>query len=213
MNQPSRKRGRPTSNAEIDLERLYEIALNAFAEKGFEGTSTTEIARKAGIARSLLNYHFGNKEELWKKTIDRLNKQVVETFEHYPTTYKEKNGIDILKLMIRHQIKFMAKYPQYSQVISHEFANPSPRADWIIDSLINPFYRLTASLFKEERDNGRLKKFSRENQSSILLGMSSYFFSNSYLIRKKFNIDPFCEKEIEKHADTVVEIFFHGIVK
>jgi len=48
-----RKPGRPTADAEINIEHLCDVAVNVFAEKGYSGTTTTEITKKAGVARSL----------------------------------------------------------------------------------------------------------------------------------------------------------------
>ena len=51
-----RKPGRPTADTEINIEHLCDVAVNVFAEKGYSGTTTTEITKKAGVARSLIHY-------------------------------------------------------------------------------------------------------------------------------------------------------------
>jgi AcrR family transcriptional regulator len=44
--------------------RLLRSALDCFAEKGFEGTSTREIAQKAGMSPSALYVHYTSKSDL-----------------------------------------------------------------------------------------------------------------------------------------------------
>ena len=53
-------------------ERIVEAALEAFAEKGFRGASTREIAERAGTNQGLITYHFRSKEELWRAAADRI---------------------------------------------------------------------------------------------------------------------------------------------
>lgn len=47
-------------------ERIREVALDVFAERGFEGTSTREICSRAGVNGAALNYHWRSKEQLWE---------------------------------------------------------------------------------------------------------------------------------------------------
>src|SRR5262249_35202122 len=52
-------------------ELILEAALVAFADDGFDGATTRDIAQQAGVALGLLRYHFGSKTELWKAAVDR----------------------------------------------------------------------------------------------------------------------------------------------
>ena len=53
-------------------EHILKIALEAFAEFGFEGVSVSTIAKRAGVHDSLLHYHFGSKKDIWKKSITQV---------------------------------------------------------------------------------------------------------------------------------------------
>jgi AcrR family transcriptional regulator len=57
----------PTVKAHVSETRrlLLEAAIICFAEKGFEATTTREIADQAGKLVSLIAYHFGTKERLY----------------------------------------------------------------------------------------------------------------------------------------------------
>jgi AcrR family transcriptional regulator len=53
-----------TSRAEATRSRLIEAAIAAFAEKGFHGTTTRDIAAAAGMSPAALYVHHRSKEEL-----------------------------------------------------------------------------------------------------------------------------------------------------
>lgn len=52
-------------------EKLLQAATKLFAEKGYHETSVRDIARSAGVNPSLINYHFGGKEELYRRILEK----------------------------------------------------------------------------------------------------------------------------------------------
>lgn len=55
-------------------ENILFAAEVLFAEKGFEGTSTREIAKAANVNISMISYYFGSKEKLYEKLVEfRMN--------------------------------------------------------------------------------------------------------------------------------------------
>lgn len=51
---------------------ILRAAETLFAEKGFDGTGIDEIARTAGITKSVIYYHFRNKEDIRRSIIVRF---------------------------------------------------------------------------------------------------------------------------------------------
>jgi TetR/AcrR family transcriptional regulator len=50
--------------------QLLEIALNLFAKKGFNGTTTKEIAAAAGITEAVIFRHFPHKQALYQAVLE-----------------------------------------------------------------------------------------------------------------------------------------------
>lgn len=53
---------RPDANG--TRERILDIALDLFVEKGYEKTSLREIAERLGFSKAALYYHFASKDEI-----------------------------------------------------------------------------------------------------------------------------------------------------
>ena len=60
---------------------VLDHALTAFAAKGYEGTSTEDIARAAGISQPYLFRLFGTKKELYIASVSRCFRETLELFQ------------------------------------------------------------------------------------------------------------------------------------
>jgi AcrR family transcriptional regulator len=63
-----RSRGRPRV---FDMDEALDKALKIFWKRGYEGTSLAELAETIGVNKPSLYAAFGNKEELFQKTLSR----------------------------------------------------------------------------------------------------------------------------------------------
>ncbi|MBP9023933.1 MAG: TetR/AcrR family transcriptional regulator [Spirochaetes bacterium] len=69
--------------------QILEAAIAEFGEKGFDGTRTGEIAKRAGVASGLLHYHFKTKENLYHEVLKFfLDYRVIDELKIFP--YPEK---------------------------------------------------------------------------------------------------------------------------
>jgi AcrR family transcriptional regulator len=62
-------------------DAVLDAALVEFAQAGYEGTSTEDIARRAGISQPYLFRLFGTKKELFKASTARCLRETLELFQ------------------------------------------------------------------------------------------------------------------------------------
>jgi AcrR family transcriptional regulator len=81
------------SNAERLAEtraRLLDAVLVTLAERGYAGTSTSEVARHSGLTRGAQLHHFGTKDQMMVAAVNHLAERtravdVEETLAHVPS--------------------------------------------------------------------------------------------------------------------------------
>lgn len=62
-------------------EQILHVALHLFAEKGYENTSISMIAREAAISKGLLYNYFENKEHLLEEVVQQGIKEIMIPIE------------------------------------------------------------------------------------------------------------------------------------
>ena len=65
--QPARRRGRPG----YDRDRLLEVAVRTFNERGYDATSMEDLSAALGISKSAIYHHVRSKEQLLRLAADR----------------------------------------------------------------------------------------------------------------------------------------------
>ena len=208
-NPTKKKRGRPVGSKQIDKVAILNIAIQEFANKGFDGVRQRDIAKKAGITNSLMNYHFDSKEDVWKQAISQLGEKLKQRYAEIQGYFKDLEGLAALKAYTRQFIYFSAEHPEFYKVIFHEMCTETERADWLVDTILKPLHQVfggteTNPQTGTETFNG----FPVANISSIIIGAANVFFIHAFQMKKMYATDPFEKVEIEKHADIVIELLF-----
>ncbi|MEW9549187.1 TetR/AcrR family transcriptional regulator [Nonomuraea sp. NPDC050783] len=67
-------------------ERIQQVALELFAERGYDKTTLQEVAERLEITRPALYYHFRTKEDILASVVDRL----VESMDELTAWAKEQ---------------------------------------------------------------------------------------------------------------------------
>jgi AcrR family transcriptional regulator len=82
-------------------DRILDVALDLFIEKGYDKTSLREIAEQLGFTKAALYYHFASKDDILMALHMRLHEFSIETMarmdEQEPTA---RRWSDLLELMV-----------------------------------------------------------------------------------------------------------------
>jgi TetR/AcrR family transcriptional regulator, regulator of cefoperazone and chloramphenicol sensitivity len=84
MNEPKRLRRPPAggyARGDETRRKIIEAAIALFGQHGFEGSSTRDIAARAGVNAPALQYYFENKEGLYRACAEWLADQSWQAFE------------------------------------------------------------------------------------------------------------------------------------
>jgi AcrR family transcriptional regulator len=100
--------------------RIEEAGLEAFASRGYEGTSVGEIAGAAGVTRTVLYDHFPSKKALYLRLLERESAQLLD---HVATRIlAEGFQEERMRKTIDAYLSFVESHPLAWQMLSREGA-------------------------------------------------------------------------------------------
>lgn len=89
--------------------QLIEAAGEAFAAKGFQGTTSREICLKAGMNTAAVNYHFGGFEALYEATLQEAHRRVVWTEALDRIAVSDLPAREKLRAIVRPMVRSMVQ--------------------------------------------------------------------------------------------------------
>jgi AcrR family transcriptional regulator len=149
----ARPRAKPTDVA--TPERLMEAALVEFARAGFDGARLEDIAKRAGIRRPSLLYHFSTKEALYQAVVRRAFEQIGAALLGALAS-AEPFG-DRIAEAARRFGEYLRENPPLAQVILRELVDRRGPIEDVLASVVVPTFDLIDDFVRRE-GKGVLRK-------------------------------------------------------
>jgi TetR/AcrR family transcriptional regulator len=209
MNHASARR--PQRRALETRARLIQSAIGEFAEKGFEGASTGEIASRAGVAQSAVPYHFGTKDLLWKAAGDAL----FELLRDRLTARLEGlQGVDVVttaRLLLTEFVRFAADHPELHRFMLQEGTGPSERLEWLVAKHVASMGALLTGMLQGIASAGGPSLGPPSHVFYVLIGAVSTPYALAPQVRLTTGEDPFSEHYIEAHTEMILRLFLPSL--
>ena len=204
---PSRRSRTPKSRSEqreATRERIVAAALEAFAEKGFHGASTRDIAQRARTNQGLITYHFRSKDELWQAAADRIFGMLAKRMTERLSPLASEDPRERAREAIRTYVRFAAAHPELFRLMVDEGKNSARRMRWLVDTHLKPRYE------QFMRPRGiRIAGFDEASVPHawyVMAGASSLIFAVAPECRRLTGLDPETAPAIEAHAEFVARL-------
>jgi TetR/AcrR family transcriptional regulator len=195
-------------SADATRERIVAAAVDLFSERSFDGATTREIAARAEVTQSLLNYHFRSKEELWRAAVDALFELLNHTMDDRAHGLRGVDEITSAKLLVREFVTFSARHPELHRIITQESKADGPRMDYLVERHVRPIYERTIALFKSLQQQGVVPEVPLAHLYYILTGAGPTMFVLGPECRRLSSLDPSQPEVIAAHADAICRLIF-----
>ena len=210
-----RRAGRPPRAAEEGRTAILRGALEVFAEAGFRGASIAAIAKKAGVARPLVLYHFKSKEELWRRAVGQAYDAMRDDLLGAQQDLASLPPRGVVQAFARRAVFFAARHPALVRLVVEEIGKPGPRATWLIETHVAPLYDMARQLVGalNALPDSPLRPVAAEHFLPILLGAMNFIFLDAPVMRRVFAINVMDDAVIERHANFLADLFMDGLLK
>jgi len=190
-------------------DKILESAIKLFAEKGFSGTTTREIAEKAGVNEALIFRHFSTKRDLYSAIIERKISEE-PGFEYPLEAFKEtRDDWLIFKSIAIRMFDCVEKDPCFIRLLHFSALEGHELSDMFFDTYVQ-YQRMLLSDYIERRiTEGAFKNVNPVLAARAFIGM----VINYILVQEIFGEKKRKKIKREVVVDTFVKIFLEGITK
>lgn len=123
-----------------DEPEIFAIAVRAFADRGFAGTTFAQMEEELGVSPGALAERYGSLDRLWELAVlEAFNQHHDLVFNRCAAVFaSHAREIDRLEQLIAIFIESAGEHPELQRVIDHEGAHESPRVDTIFQHVVAP---------------------------------------------------------------------------
>jgi len=199
-------------------EQILQEAEKLFVEKGFSGTSTTDIARRVGCNQALVHYYFRTKENLFLQIFTQKIEMgcsiLIKPLANIDTDFFEK-----LRYTIGVYFDFLAKNPCLAFFVLKEIIGNPNRLAFVYEFFMSNsvranLYNTIDSIVQAEVGRGTIRNITTVN---LVLDVISLTIFNFLALPIYDKLSESSEKErqqfVADRREEIITLIINGIKK
>jgi len=200
-------------------EKTISAAIEIFSKKGKHGTRMEEIAKKAGVNKSVVYYYHTSKENLYREVLKKIyfenSKYVFSEIEK--AQVEKEDLIKRIEIIIRAFSKAFSENPFYTRIINNALTNEPEDLQYVIRLLKaeHDFIRPEKLLdFFEEGISKKVYRNIDAKQTIIsIIGVTMIYFIGQPIMEIMLGLDLEDEDAfLNERQESLVDLILYGIV-
>jgi TetR/AcrR family transcriptional regulator len=197
---------RQRSRATIE-RRILEAAESVFAEAGFNGATTAEIARRAGIPKANLHYYFNTKEELYQRVLTGIINTWLHTADEITA---EADPAQALAHYITAKIELARTQPIPSRVFANEIIHGAPHLGPYLETSLRDWVEAKARVIKGWIAAGRMRETDPRHLFFMIWASTQTYADFASQISAVLGKEQLSAQDYKAVAKQVTEIILRG---
>lgn len=192
---------------------ILQVAEELFAEKGFDGTSIRDIAKKAKINIAMISYYFGSKEKLLESLIIFRTADLKMQLENLFS--EDLPPLEKIDKLIELYIKRLNKNRCLYQILHFEFSSKKRIMDFKVFTDVKKQNLISLQkIIAEGQEKGIFRKdINTALLPPTMMGTFFHFHTNRPYYEELFNLttedayDNFIKTDVTNHIKQTIKAF------
>ena len=197
----------------ITQQKLLDAAIEAFSENGFKGTSTRDIAERAGVHHPLITYHFKNKDKLWRAAADKIFRDFGRSLAASLQDHQDECPKQRMASMIRAYVYYARSQPALHKVMVQEASYPNPRLDWLIETHLKPLFDTTFVMLTDLQKAGVAVQGNPKLLFNMIRLSSGGLLALANELKASSGLDVESDETLDEISDLIVSVFLPGEIR
>ncbi|PIE03748.1 MAG: hypothetical protein CSA81_00795 [Acidobacteria bacterium] len=195
---------------EATRKALLDAAEEEFLEKGYGKSAMSQIARRAGITKSLIHHYFGSKQGLWKAVKGRRFEEYFQKQMQMFDQYNPPNRLNLLRESVAVYFRFLQDNPQMIRILVWMFLE---RDQEVCVEKDRKLVEIGVNELKKGQRNGHIRQdIDARFILFTFLGLCQHWFQDKEHFLRDFGSEGLPEDLDKAYLDTINKIFFEGIL-
>ncbi len=189
-------------------DKIFEAATDVFIEKGMDGARMQDIAHRAGINKSLLNYYYRSKDRLFNAVFEMIVMKMLVKFE--PVFDDKMSFEDKVRFFFDKHISFLQKNPRLPIFLLNEInRHPERLKNFLSNIDVDKIIAVFDSLGQGKQKNLNITRDSIPQVMTTIVSMSVFPFAAKGILEGMFekvgiDFDDFLEERKKFAAEFVL---------
>jgi len=188
-------------------DKLLEAAIKLFAEKGFNGTTTKEIAEKAEVNEALIFRHFSTKRDLYGAIIEKKIFEEPGIEIALETHNDSKDDALVFTAIATRMFDRCGKDPSFMRLLHFSALEGHDLSDMFFETYVEYINMLICDYIETRIKDGALRNVNPLYASKAFIGM----VVNQIIAQELFGEKKRGKIDQEQLIATFVGIFLTGI--
>lgn len=209
----TRRRGRPASDAAhaVPEKRVLDLAFQAFAERGYEGTTLRELANLLGVSHNLLNVRFGSKANLWRRAVDvRVERIAPPVFAVFDAPGMDDEAR--LRALVHRFCAWASENPDFVSLSHAEGRRATWRIDYLVDAYIMPFKERLDALLERVASVRPVRAISTSAFMAMLVQGVGFYFASGPMLERIGATAEISPDHVERQVRVFAEFILAGLL-
>jgi len=187
--------------------KILKAAEAVFAEKGFDGATTAEIAARTGVPKANVHYYFGTKQQLY----DRLIENILEVWlDALDVIRPDAEPAQALGEYIERKVRASRDWPESSRVWAIEIIGGGRNVSAFLKGRLRQEVREKGKVLAKWAKDGRMDRVDPAHFMFLLWAMTQTYADFAAQIAAVLAKDRLNDKVFQTAEETIKSIILKG---
>jgi AcrR family transcriptional regulator len=205
----SHKSSSPRLSSQERRSAIIDAAIELFAERGFRGVTTRELAAAVGVSEPVLYQHFPSKKDIYAAIIEAtMDRGYYEALEGLSQMANSASDEDFFRHLARAMSHWYETKPQEIRLKLFSALESHGMMEEFHDKTSRPFLDIVTSYIARRMEEGAFQNHNPQATALAFCGMVGHSCQAKLLFRSSL-----CAGQHEEMIEVMVQLFLNGVRK
>ncbi len=188
-------------------DQILKVAEELFAQRGFAGARTHEIAERAGVNKALIYYYFESKEKLLREVLQKVLFELISLSNEILA--KPRSAAEVLEEFYRGFFYYCARHKNFSRLTTMDLGSEGGYLRTMFENFFRPLFQRGVRFIDSAVERGELRTVNARQLLITIYGMTISYFADEKQVALLFGVgEGIDEALIEERLEANLELIF-----